>query len=175
MFAGHYPLAFGTRFSWLIIGCLIVMGVLMRHFFNERHKGHPDPWWTWGATVALGCVIVWLSTFPPVVSETPRRAQAPTPPAATRVAFTQVEEIIQTRCAMCHAREPVWGTSAEIWQRPIGHPPKNLRLDTPEAIHKHRRDIGLQSVASHAMPPGNISVMSPEERAVLGRWVAQDR
>jgi uncharacterized membrane protein len=174
MFAGHYPLAFGTRFSWLILGCLIVMGVLMRHFFNERHKGNPDPWWTWGVTAALGLVVVWLSTFPPVVAEPQRRAQSPVPSGlTTRVSFAQVDDVIQTRCAMCHAREPVWSSSAEVWQRPMGQAPKDLRFDTPDAIHLHRRAIGLHSVASHAMPPGNISVMTPEERRLLGRWLTQ--
>jgi uncharacterized membrane protein len=57
----------------------------------------------------------------------------------------------------------------------MGHPPKNLRFDTPDAILKHRRDIGLHSVASHAMPPGNISVMTADERAVLARWLAENR
>ena len=43
MIAGHYPMAFATRWSWAILGCLIVMGAVIRHFYNERHKGNADP------------------------------------------------------------------------------------------------------------------------------------
>jgi uncharacterized membrane protein len=177
MIAGHYPLAFGTRFSWLILGCLIVMGVLIRHFYNERHKGNGDHWWAWALTVALGFAVVWLSTFPPLPRDAPRRAAAQ-PPAltATRpvpltpVSFAQVEEIVLARCSMCHMAEPAWATTGDTWQRPIGQPPKGVRLDTPEAIRLHRREIALQSAASHAMPPGNVTELTDAERAVLRAW-----
>ena len=49
MISGHYPLAYATRWSWVILALLLVMGGVMRHFFNVRHQGLPSPWWTWGA------------------------------------------------------------------------------------------------------------------------------
>ena len=161
MFAGHYPLAFATRFSWAILGCLILMGVFMRHFFNERHKGHPDPWWAWGVTAALGVFAVWLSTFPPVDRIKPRRADAAPVQAVT---FKQVDDVISSRCAMCHAKEPVW--------LGITQPPKGVVLETAEQIRAHRRLINLHSVMTDAMPPGNITDMTGEERQVLAAWIA---
>ncbi|MFX9097153.1 urate hydroxylase PuuD, partial [Acinetobacter baumannii] len=76
MLAGHNPLAFASRFSWLILALLLVMGVSIRHFFNTQHKGLPSPWWTWGITVACGVLMAWLSSFGPVLNTSPSRASA---------------------------------------------------------------------------------------------------
>jgi uncharacterized membrane protein len=58
-----------------------------------------------------------------------------------------------------------------LWQG-IPAPPKGVRLDTPEMIRKHAGEIGLQAARTHAMPPGNITELSPEERRVLLAWIA---
>ncbi|MBV9635633.1 MAG: urate hydroxylase PuuD, partial [Methylobacteriaceae bacterium] len=48
MLSNHYPLAFATRWNWAIAGIVIVIGAVIRHFYNSRHAGKPSPWWTWG-------------------------------------------------------------------------------------------------------------------------------
>lgn len=169
MIAGHYPLAFATRYSWVILGALIVMGAVIRHFYNERHKGNPDPWWTWGVTVALGFFIVWLSTLGPAERGRPaRRAEAPAE-VVTAVTFKQVDGIISTRCLMCHAKEPVWAP-LEPFQRGMGQPPKHVKLETADQIRAYAREIRLQAVHSNAMPPGNITDMTDAERRILAAW-----
>ena len=76
MISGHYPLAYATRWSWVIFALLLVMGGVIRHFFNVRHQGRPSPWWTWGVAVACGLAIVWLSTLGPAQRERPRAKRA---------------------------------------------------------------------------------------------------
>jgi uncharacterized membrane protein len=39
-------------------------------------------------------------------------------------------------------------------------------------IQKYASEIRLQATLTHAMPPGNITELSPEERQVLGAWIA---
>ena len=51
-------------------------------------------------------------------------------------------------------------------------PPKGVMLDTPERILLHAHEIALQAVLPHAMPPGNITEITPEERHVLAGWIA---
>jgi uncharacterized membrane protein len=65
---------------------------------------------------------------------------------------------------MCHAAEPFW--------EGIAAPPKGVRLDTPEMIQKYAAEIRLQATLSHAMPPGNLTELSPEERQILAAWIA---
>ncbi len=67
------------------------------------------------------------------------------------------------RCSMCHAAQPGWDGIAVA--------PKGVMLDTPERIHRHAEQIEMQAVLTHAMPPGNITDITPEERQVLAAWV----
>jgi len=152
MISNHYPLSFATRFNWLILALVMIMGAVIRHFYNSRHKGLPSPWWTWAVTGLCTIAIVWLSTFPP---EPLKRAAAP-------VTFAEAEEVVITRCSMCHAAQPVWDG--------IGTAPKGVMLDTADRIKLHAGQIVLNSVLSNAMPPGNITEISAVERGVLAAW-----
>ena len=38
MIANHYPLAFANRWNWLILAVVLVMGAVIRHYFNTKHK-----------------------------------------------------------------------------------------------------------------------------------------
>ena len=126
MIANHYPLAFATRWNWLIFGLVLVIGAVIRHFYNSRHKGLPSPWWTWGVAAAGMVAIVLLSMAGPPVGA----SEAAAPPAEP-VTFAQAEEVVLGRCSMCHTAEPVW--------EGIAVPPKGVMLDTPERIRAARR------------------------------------
>jgi uncharacterized membrane protein len=166
MISGHYPLAYATRWSWVILALLLVMGGVLRHFFNVRHQGLPSPWWTWGAAAACGLLIVWLSTLGPA-QETRTRGKRVDAGAAAPVSFGQVEDIVASRCSMCHAREAVWAG--------ILMPPKGVLLDSPARIRAMAREIAASAAWSSAMPPSNITGLTPEERRTLAAWVAGDR
>lgn len=158
MIANHYPLAFATRWNWLIFGIVLVIGAVVRHFYNIRHQGKPSPWWTWGVAVVGIVVIIFLSAAGPAVTE--ESSAAPAEP----VTFAQAEEVVLGRCSMCHTAEPMW--------EGIAVPPKGVMLDTPERIVQHAGQIAIQAVHTHAMPPGNITEITPEERQVLAAWIA---
>jgi uncharacterized membrane protein len=158
MIGNHYPMAFATRWNWAIWSLVIVAGASIRHFINMRHRSHVKLWWTWGVAAACGFAIIVLSMQGPAKAT---RAEVPVP---TKVAFDEVETVVATRCSMCHAAEPLWPGLIQ--------PPKGVMLDTPEKIRLHRREIALQAVTSSAMPPSNVTEITPEERAVLAAWVA---
>jgi uncharacterized membrane protein len=166
MISNHYPLAYATRWSWLILALVIVMGGVIRHFYNARHQRLPSPWWTWGVAAACAAGAIWLSTLGP--AEAPRqrqkRAEAPAPAAVT---FKQVEEIVASRCSMCHAAEPVW--------LGIERAPKGVRLDTPALIAAHAREIAVSAAWSSAMPPSNVTAMTATERDTIAAWAQQPR
>jgi uncharacterized membrane protein len=165
MISNHYPLAYATRWSWVILALLLVMGGVMRHFFNMRHQGLPSPWWTWGAAFACGALIVWLSTLGPAQETRSRGKRADA--GAAPVSFRQVEDIVMSRCSMCHAAEPVWAG--------IPVAPKGVLLDTPARIKAYARAIAAASVWSSAMPPSNVTDLTADERETLAKWLAADR
>ena len=163
MISDHYPLAYATRLSWVILALVLVMGAVIRHFYNMRHQGRPSPWWTWGVAVACG---------PDRVAVDARAAQERAPAQARRaaairpVSSAQVEDIVMNRCSMCHAPEPVWAASPSR--------PRACCSTLPPAS----RPTPARSPApvwSSAMPPSNVTDITAEEREVLGAWVSSGR
>jgi uncharacterized membrane protein len=156
MLSNHYPLMFATRYNWVIVAIVLLIGPVIRHFFNSRHEGKGSPWWTWGVAAAGMAAIAWLSAAGPRVITT---GTLPPPPK-----FKQVSNIVLSRCSMCHAAEPVWDG--------IPTAPKGVLLDSDEQILLHARLIDIFAVRSQAMPPGNITEMTPKERLTLASWFA---
>jgi len=155
MLSNHYPLLFATRYNWLIVAIVLAIGPVIRHFYNSRHEGKGNPWWTWAVAAAGMAAVAWLSAAGPRES---LGALSPTPKFAT------VEDIMLTRCSMCHASQPVWAG--------IPTAPKGVMLDDPQRILDHAKLIDINAVRSTAMPPGNITELTIEERRVLGAWLA---
>lgn len=167
MLSNHYPLAFATHFNWVIAALIFLMGVTIRHWFNTTHARKGKPTWTWLVTVLLLITIMWLSTVPKVLTgETEiSSASAMTPIQQTFASdthFVAARNVVQGRCSMCHAAEPVW--------EGITFTPKSVKLETDAEIAAHAREIYIQAGRSHAMPPGNVSAITPEERRLLVAW-----
>jgi uncharacterized membrane protein len=153
----------------LVTALVLLGGGLVRHFYNVRHADHAkSPWWAWAvaAVAALVAFYVALSSSP-AGRERLGLAPAPVPAVAGAAAAATVPkeavEIVTGRCAMCHAAEPVWDG--------IGSPPKGVMLDTAERIAQQAAAIRMQSVLTHAMPPNNLTEMTPAERRVLAAWL----
>lgn len=165
----HLPLVFATQWNWAIAGIVIVMGAVIRHFFNEMHAGRGMPFWTWAVAAALFVVAAWLSALPrgaageagPVARDARLEALAASPH------FEAAQTIVTGRCAMCHSEVPVWDG--------LRRPPGNVVLEEPDDILRHARAIEMQTVRSTAMPPGNLTAITEEERAVLAAWLADGR
>jgi uncharacterized membrane protein len=156
MLSNHYPLFYATRFNWLIVAIMLVIGPVIRHFFNSRHEGKGSPWWTWGVAAAGLVAVALLSAAGP--RNVTVGALPPTPK------FADVSAIVMSRCAMCHAAEPVWAGLAA--------PPKGVLLDTDEQIRLHAPLIAAAAVYSDAMPPGNLTEITPDERRTIASWLA---
>lgn len=165
MLSNHYPLAFGTQYAWIIAALVFLLGVTIRHYFNSMHARKGKPTWTWAATVVIFIVMAWLSSFPGYESLDDTEARTLTP---TEQRFAQAEgfqdaaQIVQGRCSMCHAREPVWDG--------IRWAPKGVFLETEADIASHAHQIYVQAGISHAMPPANVTEISDADRQVLARW-----
>ena len=162
MLSNHYPLVFATEWNWLIASLVFLMGVTIRHWFNTKHSRKGNPHWTWGVTVILFLIIAWLSTAPMRLVEGEVALKGQALRLASAEGFADVVGIVQGRCSMCHAAEPGW--EGLYW------PPKGVVLETGAQIANEAKRIYLQSGISHAMPPGNLSYMEPEERAAIVRW-----
>ncbi len=156
MIANHYPLMFATKYNWLIVAIVLVIGPVIRHFYNMRHEGKGSPWWTWAVAAAGMIAVAWLS------AAGPRETTTGALPA--NVTAKAAQNIVLSRCSMCHMSEPVWPG--------VQGPPKDIVLDTPENITKYARLIDINAARSSAMPPGNITEITAQERQTLAAWFA---
>jgi len=148
MVSNHYATVFGHAHAWLALVGLTLAGALVRVWFVMRHKGRA-PAWVW----ILGVLFFLASAA----------LLAPKPvPQGAAVAFTDIERIVQTRCVSCHAEKPSFQGIAEA--------PKGVKLDSPERLRAQALKVHQQSVLSRAMPPGNLTGITDEERALLDRW-----
>jgi uncharacterized membrane protein len=166
MISNHYPLIFATRYNWLIVAIILALGPIIRHFFNERHAERTSPWWVWAVAGAGMVAVALLSAAGPRDANTgPLKTGAlKTGAPASPPQFAEVEEIVLSRCSMCHAAEPVWDQ--------IITAPKAILLDSSDHIRRNARLIGRNAAWSNAMPPGNVTDMTGDERAILAAWVA---
>jgi uncharacterized membrane protein len=161
MMGTHYPLFYATKYNWLIVAVVLAIGPLMRVFFNYRHANEgadwkTNPWWTW-AIVALGAILIWFLSS--LGLRDSQRADVPT----NAPAFAVVETIVTSRCMTCHSPQPNWSG--------IHKAPHGVLLDSPDNIRKFAHLIEIHAVRSIAMPPGNITGMTPQERAALAAWL----
>ena len=142
MLAGHFPLAFGSGHAWLVLLAIFAIVAAVRHVFNRWHTGKRD-WWILGAAAA-GAVALAIVLAPEDVEP----AAVPTDAAAVAIA--------QQRCATCHS-----GASA-----PLG-----VQLTSADQLRRHASAVEAM-VSSGAMPPGNATGLTDDERAQLVAWAA---
>jgi len=170
MLSNHYPHTWSTRWAWVIVALVLVAGALVRHFYNVRHTGRGNPWWTWAVAAACMIAAIGISyTSSPLGRE--RLGLAPSEDVAVASAHplppAEAVDVVIGRCSMCHAAEPVWAG--------IAIAPKGVLLDTPERIARQAEAIRYHAVLTRSMPPNNITGIEPEERRVLAEWLSRAR
>ena len=157
MVSAHYPLLFsgGAAWGWLVVGFIIVIGAIVRHFFNTHHTGGHGVQliWQWPLAIILGLGLIFF-----IASRNQLHFDG-------QVSDNQALNIVKQHCVSCHAAHP---STPAFKTAPAG-----VVLDSLASIRQHRTNIISQAVMSQAMPLGNATKMTPEERSVLGQWLQQ--
>ena len=162
MIGNHYPFVYATTYSWIIISLILIVGALIRHFFNIKHTGEKPPYWVLLPIIILITLSIYVSEIgKPNLELNNNKNTVKLIPKIPKLILSNAQEIIVTKCAMCHAKEPLWPNMQSA--------PKLLILETTEDIINNIDKIYTQSVISFAMPPGNISFLENHERAEIGK------
>lgn len=154
MISNHYAMTFNHAWNWLVLAVIIAAGVLIRHFFNLRHKGRTVPAYP---VAGVGLLVLLAFAIAPRSS-----VNANVPAAGVAPAFATVQAVIAQRCAVCHSDHPT--------QPGFATAPAGIMLHTPELIRQHSAKVYQQAVQLKAMPIGNLTQMSEAERAIIGAW-----
>jgi len=158
MISPHYPITYGARENWLVLIVICAAGVLLRVYFVARHNAHERQGHTSPLPAALGVLALAGVAF----ALMPRSSGNGAGGLASAGSFVRIEAIVERRCAGCHSAQP---TLAGFTAAPNG-----VLLDTPERILA-RTDQIRQQLATRAMPVGNVTGITEEERAEMLAWI----
>jgi uncharacterized membrane protein len=152
MISPHYPMTWGHSWNWVVLLAMTLLGALVRQYFVARQFGR-NPL----ALPAVAAVLVVGLMFVLRPAQRLQTADADVP------TFLEVQAITASRCATCHAARPTFdGISAA---------PKGVVLDSAPQIRRWAQAM-RQQISTEAMPPGNLTDITPEERSKLLSWIA---
>jgi uncharacterized membrane protein len=155
MISNHYPMTYGAQKNWLVLIIICAAGAAVRVYFVSRHKAHDRH----GRTSPLPAAIGLTALAGVAVALIPQQPKVGT---SSEVGFARIQAIVAQRCTTCHSVTPT--------QPGFTSPPNGLRLDTPENILAHTAQM-RQQVATRAMPLGNITGITEDERAEMLAWI----
>lgn len=154
MIANHYAFATGHAWNWAILIALTVAGGLVRLWFVQRHTGAGNPMILAAGLVTLAVTAVVVAPRDEVAVELVGKTE-----------FARVAQVVGERCAGCHALRPT--------REGFAAPPKGVMLETPGQLKAYAPAMLQQVWHSRAMPPGNVTELTDDERALIARWIRQ--
>jgi uncharacterized membrane protein len=153
MISNHYPIVFGHPSSPLVALGIVLVGGLIRHYFNIANHGRID----WSAKAAIPAAVIVVIGLIALTGYRPGAA------GQGAVAFADIHPIVEKHCVACHSARPSNTDFPEA--------PKGVVFDTPEEIGLRASQIEQQAVLAKIMPLGNLTGMTDDERRLLGAWV----
>jgi uncharacterized membrane protein len=156
MVSNHYPMLYSHPYSWLVVALIIIVGGLVRHLINRHDAGDDFNVYSWAAPVAA------IALASAITVTAPQSATS-----SIQVADSEALSIVHRHCTICHARRPKHPGFVEA--------PKDMRIETLTDLRQYARLVRVQAVQSNAMPLGNETRMTLEEREKLGAWLAGQR
>ena len=150
MISNHYAMTYGHEYNWLILIAISLAGALIRIYFVARHKGRASP------VSVIAAILILLAVAAAIVPG------SGTATGASKVDFGQLRSVIHERCTVCHSANPT-------------HPafpaaPGGVVLDNDEQILAEAARIHQQTVIVRAMPIGNLTQITEEEREIIAQW-----
>jgi len=162
MISNHYSMTYAHQYNWAILIAISLIGALIRVHFVKAHFGKPSPIPLVSAMFLLCAIIVALaprSTAQPLLLESDGNAEP--------LSNSEVYSIIETRCASCHHDNPSHPGFAT--------PPAGIKFIDIASVESQAEAIYKQSVVTKAMPIGNLTGMTNEERQKIGNWYLTSR
>jgi uncharacterized membrane protein len=151
MISNHFAFSYEHDHAWLVLVALTLIGAWIRHFFNLRHAGRTE--WFIPVTALAASVLLAVAIRPDEGGGAP----------AAPVDAAKAVAIVQQRCVPCHSQNPT--------QEGFDAAPGGVVLDTREQIEDQADAVEEQAVRTQAMPLGNVTGMTDEERETLGAWL----
>lgn len=153
MISNHYPMITNHHEAWILVGLIVIGGGALRHFLVRHEVGDEMEEIAWTLPIIFGALAaaLWLTEPAPIIGE------------GMAVSDGEVLGITAKHCTMCHAQKPT--------HQGFKEPPKGVMLETLDELRRYNAQIMAQAVRNKAMPLGNETGMTDEERQKLGAWL----
>jgi uncharacterized membrane protein len=153
MISNHHPMLFSHQQSWLIVALILIVGAMVRHFINKHDAGVEARKILWVLAVAAIALLglIWMTA--------PRQTVG----KVDIISDSQAFSIVNAHCSTCHAKHPRHEDYDEA--------PKGIEFSSTASIKAQKQAIINQAVNTTAMPLGNETAMTVEERDALGAWL----
>jgi len=155
MISNHYAMTWGHEYNWLILIALSIAGALIRVYFVQRHKGDQT-------LIPLIVSAVLIMGVAAAIAPRPTKPVASDPSVSTAEVFTKVRAVVEVRCANCHAKVPT--------QAGFSAPPKGVILESADDIVRQAQAVHQQTFVTKAMPIGNLTQITDDERMLIDQW-----
>lgn len=155
MLSAHFPQLYNHSLNWLMAVGVLLVGGCTSHFINERSAGQRG----WQVNSLLPAAIVLVVVMIALSASDTRTASVSLAPVSTAEAMG----IVQKHCVQCHAVRPK--------QPGFLVPPAGIVLERAALVRQYADRVYRQAVRTRAMPLGNLTGISEEERQILGRWL----
>lgn len=149
MTSNHYAMTYGHEYNWLILIGISLAGALIRVFFVARHSGQASPWPVVIAVLLLAGIAAAIA---------PRSGGE----RLAGITLDDVRPVIEHRCVSCHASQPTHAA--------FPAPPAGVIFENDQQIVQDAERIYQQTVVTRAMPIGNLTGISEEERQIIDAW-----
>ena len=151
MISNHFPFTYEDDHAWLVLVALALIGAWIRHFFNVRHAGRTR--WSILVSAVVAAAVLAVAIRP---DDGGGSSGGPVDEA-------KAVAIVQQRCVPCHSQNPT--------QEGFDAPPAGVVLERRADIVERADLVEEQAVRTKAMPLGNVTGMTEDERETLGAWL----
>jgi len=153
MVSNHFPSTFGYKYPWLILAVISLGAAGIKHYLNLREKKQQSVW-----VMPISVIILLAACFVSAPAANPNACKS-------SVGFTEINQIVQTRCISCHSSKP----TDDIYKVA----PNGVMYDTPNDIVKKKDLIMQRVVLTKTMPQNNKTNMTEAERDLIRCWIEQ--
>ena len=156
MVSTHFPMIFAHEQSWIVVALILIVGGIIRDYFNRKNAGAEGRalQWQWLSAAGFMFILILFISYDPRSFGT-KGENAPGVP--------EVLAIVKARCVSCHAAQP---TDPDFERAPGG-----VRLESAQDLRRVSAKILNQAVLTRAMPLANRTKMTRAERDILGYWI----
>ena len=156
MLSNHYSTVTNHPFNYILLIIIAISGAMARHAMVTKRP--VDRLALIPTSIGILALVFITAKNPTVHSENDETSNI-----ANAIAYSKIKPIIQSRCLRCH--------STKNTDQAFREAPKGIIFESENQLIGLKNQIRQQTINSRAMPLGNLTQMTEEERLMLKNYL----